>query len=146
MSDLLRAITGEVGPDYGLFTVTESIDGRLVGWPDPPDDRVTAGDDGLAIRADRTGGTVHVRFERWDGPAPVDGWEELWTGWLRSESGLLGVAGWEHEDRHHVEFDLGQSDATWSARVATRILRTAPEDGFPDAFAEVELYKIQLWR
>ncbi|MEV6982475.1 hypothetical protein AB0M95_14605 [Sphaerisporangium sp. NPDC051017] len=44
-----------------------------------------------------------------------------------------------------MKFDLGQSDTTWSARVATKILQAEQEAGFPYAIARLELYKIQFW-
>ncbi|WP_157570887.1 hypothetical protein [Microtetraspora malaysiensis] len=129
--------------------MAEVTDGHLAGSAaeggiEPPDDRVAAGEDGLVIQVEYTG-TVHVRFELWDGPPPVDAWEELWTGRLLSKSGLVGAGGWASGYPDGVEFDLGLSDTTWSARVVTKILQTEQEAGFPYAIVRVELYKIQFW-
>ncbi|MFI7034419.1 hypothetical protein ACIBK1_37385 [Microbispora rosea] len=153
MSSPLRAVTDGVSPEDGVFSVAEVLNGRLAGSAvngeiEPPgDDRVAAGDDGLIIQAEYTNpmDPVHVRFELWDGPPPVDAWEELWTGRLLSKSGLVGAGAWASSYAHDVEFDLGRSDTTWSARVATKILQTEQEAGFPYAIARVELYKIQFW-
>ncbi|MFF3663945.1 hypothetical protein [Microtetraspora malaysiensis] len=133
--------------------MAEVINGRLAGSAvngeiEPPgDDRVAACDDGLIIQAEYTDpmDPVHVRFELWDGPPPVDAWEELWTGRLLSKSGLVGAGAWASIYAHDVEFDLGLGDTTWSARVVTKILQTEQEAGFPYAVARVELYKIQFW-
>jgi hypothetical protein len=153
VSSLLRTVTDEVTPEYRLFIVAGVVDGQLVGSAaegeiDPPDDRVAAGDDGLIIRAVYADyiNAAHVRFELWDGPSPVDAWEELWSGRLLLEAGLVGARNWTNEGLSpNVEFDLGQSDAAWSARVATKVLQTEEEAGFPHAVARVELYRIQLW-
>ncbi|WP_157544799.1 hypothetical protein [Microtetraspora fusca] len=152
MSTPLRAVTDGVSPEYGVFSVAEVINGRLAGSAvngeiEPPgDDRVAAGDDGLVIQVTSAyTDTAHVRFELWDEPPPVDAWKELWTGRLLSKSGLVGAGAWASSYAHDVEFDLGRSDTTWSARVATKILQTEQEAGFPYAIARVELYKIQFW-
>ena len=154
MSSLLLSLTDTVRPEYQLFAVAGVIDGQLTGSAvegeiEPPEDRrIAAGHDGLIIRTayyDDVLHTVHNRFERWDGPPPVDGWEELWTGQLLLRSALIGVEAWAADYSHHMEFDLGQGDNTWSTRVATKILQTEQEPGFPDAIARIELYKIQFW-
>ncbi|PZG21228.1 hypothetical protein [Nonomuraea aridisoli] len=155
MSSLLRSLTDEVRPEYRLFAVASVIDGQLVGSAvdgemDPPDERVAAGHDGLIIRTAYYGDvlhTIHNGFERWDGPPPVDDWEELWTGRLSLRSELIGAEPWaaDYLNPHRMEFDLGQGDTTWSTRVTTKILRTEQEPGFPNAFARIELYKIQFW-
>ncbi|MEV4293209.1 hypothetical protein [Microbispora rosea] len=148
MSSLLRSLTDEVRPEYGLFAVANVIDGRLVGsavdGTMEPRTRITAGHDGLIIETAYLH-TVHNRFERWDGSPPVDDWEELWFGRLLLKSELIGVEAWAACYPHDMEFDLGQSDTTWSTRVATKVLSTEQEPGFPHAIARIELYKIQLW-
>ncbi|MEV7805173.1 hypothetical protein AB0O28_19700 [Microbispora sp. NPDC088329] len=152
MSTILRAVTDEVRPEHGLFVVAGVVDGIMTGSAvdgrmEPPGGRVAAGHDGLIIQAAHLYEScrVHGRLERWDGPPPMDTWEELWTGRLRLESGLVGVEAWADYYSHDFEFDLGQADTTWSVRVVTKILQTEREAGFPDAAAQVELYKIQFW-
>ncbi|MBF8185988.1 hypothetical protein ITP53_09565 [Nonomuraea sp. K274] len=153
MSSLLRSLTDEVRPDYRLFAIASVVDGQLVGSAvegemEPPDGRIAAGHDGLIIQTAYSDGyvhTVHNRFERWDGPPPVDDWEGLWAGQLSLRSGLIGVVAWATGYSHDMEFDLGKADNTWSTRVSTKILRTEQEPGFPHAFARIELYKIQFW-
>ncbi|WP_433248341.1 hypothetical protein ACQPYK_00345 [Streptosporangium sp. CA-135522] len=151
MSSHLRAVTGEVSPDSGLFIMAEVADGRLAGSAaegdiEPPDDQIAAGDGGFVIRARYTDHVAHVRFELWNESPPVDAWEELWTGQLLLKSGLVCVTGWEYAGHSpDVEFDLGQRDTTWSARVSTKILQTEQEVGFPQAIARVELYRVRFW-
>ncbi|GAA3122218.1 MULTISPECIES: hypothetical protein [Nonomuraea] len=152
MSSLLSALTGEVTPDFRVFVVAGVLDGQTVGSAvegerEPPAGRIAAGHDGLIIRTAYRPywEMVHNRFERWDGPPPVDDWEELWTGRLTLTSGLIGAEAWAAESSHDMEFDLGQGDTTWSTRVATKVLRTEHEPDFPDAIARIELYKIQFW-
>ncbi|MEU8276946.1 hypothetical protein ACFYOK_16985 [Microbispora bryophytorum] len=152
MSSLLRSLTDEVRPEYGLFAVANVIDGRLVGssvdGTMEPRTRITAGHDGLIVEtaySDRYVHTVHNRFERWAGPPPVDDWEELWSGRLLLKSELIGVEPWAAGYPHDMEFDLGQGHTTWSTRVATKVLRTEQEPGFRHAIARIELYKIQFW-
>ncbi|GGS87070.1 hypothetical protein GCM10010156_51920 [Planobispora rosea] len=152
MSSPLRAVTDEVRSEYGLFIVTELIDGRLAGAAaegaiEPPDDRVAAGDDGLIIQAAYAGAmhAVHMRIELWDGAPPADPWEELWAGRLLLKSRLVGVGDWVPGHPPQVEFDLGQSDRNWSARVSTKILQTEQDPDFPYAIARMELYKVQFW-
>lgn len=152
MSTILRAVTDAVWPEHGLFAVAGVVDGMMTGSAadgrmEPPGGRVAAGHDGLIIQAAHLyeSYTVHCRLERWDGPPPMDAWEELWTGRLRLESGVVGVEAWAACYPHDVEFDLGQADTTWSVRVATKLLQTEREAGFPAAVAQVELYKIQFW-
>jgi hypothetical protein len=77
-------------------------------------------------------------------PPSADAWEELWTGPLLLKSALVCVTEWVEGYPPHVKFDLGQSDTTWSARVATKILQVE-EAGFPNAIARLELYRIQFW-
>ncbi|MET8049413.1 hypothetical protein ABZU75_17620 [Streptosporangium sp. NPDC005286] len=151
MISLLRAVTGEVSPDYGLFIMAEVIDGQLAGSAakgdiEPPDDQIAVGTDGFVIQARYTDHTVHVRFELWNGCPPVDTWEELWAGQFLLKSGVVCVMSWEYAERSpDVEFDLGQRDTTWSARVTTKILQTEQEAGFPQVIARVELYRVQFW-
>ena len=100
MRKLRKAATSEVSPDWGLFVLTGLMEGRgsgsiASGEIVPSDDRVTAGHDGLIIRTENIARKVHVRCELWDGPPPPHAWEELWTGRLRLESGLVGVTGWK---------------------------------------------------
>ncbi|SET62725.1 hypothetical protein SAMN05421811_103645 [Nonomuraea wenchangensis] len=75
----------------------------------------------------------------------MDAWEELWAGRLFLKSELVGVVAWAAGYPYRLEFDLGQGETTWSARVVTKILQTEEEAGFPEAIAQVELYKIQFW-
>ncbi|MEU4224776.1 hypothetical protein AB0F17_10820 [Nonomuraea sp. NPDC026600] len=152
MSSILHAVAGEVRPEHGLLAVAGVIDGQLVGSAvegdmEPPDDRIAAGQDGLIIQTAYLYHlhTIHARFERWDGPPPVDAWEELWTGRLILRSERVGVEAWAADYPYHLEFDLRQGGTTWSARVTTKVLQTEQEAGFPKAIAQVELYKIQFW-
>jgi hypothetical protein len=69
MNGYIQAVTDELNLEYGLFTLAQVINGRMVesaaeGFIEPPDDRVTAGDDGLIIRARYVDEAVHIRFER----------------------------------------------------------------------------------
>ncbi|MEU7885439.1 hypothetical protein AB0B54_08045, partial [Microbispora bryophytorum] len=85
MSSLLRSLTDEVRPEYGLFAVANVIDGRLVGssvdGTMEPRTRITAGHDGLIVEtaySDRYVHTVHNRFERWESNR-----QYLWIGIFR---------------------------------------------------------------
>ncbi|NRQ31490.1 hypothetical protein HII36_06495 [Nonomuraea sp. NN258] len=154
MSSIVRAVTGEMRAEYGLFAIAGVVEGCLdssalleLEPPDGPADRFAAGRDGLIIQTAhlRNLHEIHGRIERWDGPPSIDPWEELWTGRLFVGPELVGVAAWTAGHSLALKFDLGQGETTWTARVATKILQTEEEVDFPQAIAQVELFKIQLW-
>ncbi|MFF4197837.1 hypothetical protein [Nonomuraea sp. NPDC001831] len=137
------------------FLVTEVENGMPTGSPRPGQDlggwalpRIGAGPNGVDITsAVPPGGPIHVRYELWDAePGPLPAWDRLWEGRLDLRTGRIGIA--QHfaaEWDEYVEFDTGERDSAWSARVLNRVLSNTEEPDFPPDIVEVDLYRLQLW-
>ncbi|MGW2214286.1 hypothetical protein ACWCSD_04815 [Nonomuraea sp. NPDC001684] len=89
----------------------------------------------------------YVRYELWDpGPGPLPAWDRLWEGRFHLGTGPIGIAQhFAEEWDEYVEFDTGERDSAWSARVLNRVLSNTEEPDFPADIVEVDLYRVQLW-
>lgn len=137
------------------FLITEVEDGIPTGSPRPGQDlgrwtlpRIGAGPNGVDITsAVAPGGPIHVRYELWDAePSSLPAWDRMWEGSLHLRTGLIGIAQhFAEEWDEYLEFDTGERDSTWSARVLNRVLSNTEEPDFPADIVEVDLYRVQLW-
>ncbi|MEU6715500.1 hypothetical protein ABZ897_28895 [Nonomuraea sp. NPDC046802] len=138
------------------FLVTEVKDGVPTGSPGPGEvlgtwtiPRIGPGPNGVDITtaAASLDSPIHVRYELWDAePGPLPSWHRMWEGRLFLRTGRIGIA--QHfakEWDEYLEFDTGERDSTWSARVLNRLLSNTEEPDFSADIVEVDLYRIQLW-
>ena len=143
------------------FLITQMEDGIPTGSPSPGEitkrtlPRIGTGPNGVDITSAvspagkiHRGGPIHVRYELWDAePGPLPSWDLMWEGRLHLRTGRIGIVEYSggEEGDEYLEFDTGERDSTWSARVLTRFLSNTEEPDFPTDIFEVDLYRMQLW-